>query len=578
MSTSADEVMPRVCQGPDRDEPEPECGAAIAAEELCLSHLGVERRAAYLAALAPGSDVDVRGVTFTPKLLAQLLDSFEDGSGNIQIGNADFAQATFVGKEESYFGDATFNGVANFGGAKFQTRANLSDVRFVGDATFRGATFAGDADFGHVIFDGAVNFSEITVGGNAVFYGSTFNGYANFSGARFVSDNVIFEQTIFNDRAYFGDAAFAGNTFFSCRAEVMTFERVVVDAEVTIQAAAKRIDAAGLRGKGRLTLRLRGATVDLTSVVFAGPVTVQGLQQRIPHVDESMLCDPNTGRPRAAAVASLRDLDVERLVLTDVDLSLCRFSGMHRVDQIRMDGRCVFAFDHYGGRRALAEEHHWRVLENTEKGRARSRLDRITVSILGKLGRPTREWMPAPDGDERAGPARLEVLYRQLRKATEDGKNEPGAASFYYGEMEMRRAATTRSSLKLLLWLYWATSGYGLRAGRSLSCLAVLIATTVLALTLFGFPASGGDVKADGVISGIFGPRPIVVTIHEDKTVRSFSPRVEKSTEIALNAVIFRGADNDLTLPGRYIDIVARLFGPLFLGLTLRGIRNQLKR
>jgi DNA invertase Pin-like site-specific DNA recombinase len=30
-------------------------------------------------------------------------------------------------------------------------------------------------------------------------------------------------------------------------------------------------------------------------------------------------------------------------------------------------------------------------------------------------------------------------IYRALRKAQEDKKNEPGAADFYYGEMEMRR-------------------------------------------------------------------------------------------------------------------------------------------
>jgi hypothetical protein len=32
-------------------------------------------------------------------------------------------------------------------------------------------------------------------------------------------------------------------------------------------------------------------------------------------------------------------------------------------------------------------------------------------------------------------------LYRALRKAREDAKDEPGAANFYYGEMEMRRHA-----------------------------------------------------------------------------------------------------------------------------------------
>ncbi len=34
-------------------------------------------------------------------------------------------------------------------------------------------------------------------------------------------------------------------------------------------------------------------------------------------------------------------------------------------------------------------------------------------------------------------------MYRQLRKAVEGAKNEPGAADFYYGEMEMRRHTST---------------------------------------------------------------------------------------------------------------------------------------
>src|SRR5262249_60260705 len=56
-------------------------------------------------------------------------------------------------------------------------------------------------------------------------------------------------------------------------------------------------------------------------------------------------------------------------------------------------------------------------------------------------------------------PERLAVLYRQLRKAQEDAKNEPGAADFYYGEMEMRRHATTvRIGERILLLLYWLTS------------------------------------------------------------------------------------------------------------------------
>jgi hypothetical protein len=38
-------------------------------------------------------------------------------------------------------------------------------------------------------------------------------------------------------------------------------------------------------------------------------------------------------------------------------------------------------------------------------------------------------------------PGQIAGLYRALRKGREDVKDEPGAADFYYGEMEMRRHA-----------------------------------------------------------------------------------------------------------------------------------------
>jgi hypothetical protein len=86
------------------------------------------------------------------------------------------------------------------------------------------------------------------------------------------------------------------------------------------------------------------------------------------------------------------------------------------------------------------------------------------------------------------------ALYRQVRKSLEDGKNEPDAADFYYGEMEMRRHDTHRPrSERALLAAYWALSGYGLRAARALVWLLGAMAATLLALLLWGLPA--GDPK-----------------------------------------------------------------------------------
>lgn len=52
-------------------------------------------------------------------------------------------------------------------------------------------------------------------------------------------------------------------------------------------------------------------------------------------------------------------------------------------------------------------------------------------------------------------PGRLAAPYRALRKAQEDSKNEPGAADFYYGEMELRRLdPQTPWAERVVLWPY----------------------------------------------------------------------------------------------------------------------------
>ena len=142
----------------------------------------------------------------------------------------------------------------------------------------------------------------------------------------------------------------------------------------------------------------------------------------------------------------------------------------------------------------------------------------------------------------------------------------------------MRRAAATRRPDKTLLWLYWASSGYALRARRALAWLAVVIAATIAALALAGFPTSGTDLNAHGTLTAPTGAQPITVTVHQADPVKALSARAEKATEITLNAVIFRGADTQLTTASRYIDIVARLLGPLLLGLSVLAVRNQVKR
>ncbi|GAA2149016.1 hypothetical protein [Actinomadura napierensis] len=328
------------------------------------------------------------------------------------------------------------------------------------------------------------------------------------------------------------------------------------------EVAGVRVDLSRVRVAGRVGLRLRGARVDLSEGVFSGPITLHGLQTPIEGVDESAIAwgagAGAEGRTPAVRVTSLRETDAERLTLTDVDLSECRFAGMQHLDKLTMDGRCAFAVDPLGKRQVLAEEHYWRHARG---------------------GRRAQRWMAAADGKV-LDPARLEVLYRQLRKALEDGKNEPGAADFYYGEMQMRRARATRWPDRLLLTAYWASSGYALRAGRALGTLLTVMILVTAALALIGFQTPGPAPRARGTLSGPDGrAQPINLTLpRQDTGPTGWSDRVDKATVATLNAVFVRPPATGLTLPGRYIEVVARILGPLLLGLFLLSVRNRVKR
>src|SRR5512135_1429486 len=132
--------------------------------------------------------------------------------------------------------------------------------------------------------------------------------------------------------------------------------------------------------------------------------------------------------PVAARVVSLRQANVAELVLSAVSLEECWFAGAHGLDKLRIDASCALPDSPAGwrrrrpfrftDRRCLAEEAAWRHRHAT--------------------------WSATPDREEAGDPPpAMEIagIYRDLRKGLEDIKNEPGAADFYYGEMEMRRLA-----------------------------------------------------------------------------------------------------------------------------------------
>ncbi|MGW3312040.1 pentapeptide repeat-containing protein [Streptomyces sp. NPDC001073] len=519
-------------------------------------------------------------------------------------GIARFGSATFKG--DSWFGSATFKKTARFGSATFERTARFESATFksgatfgsttFNTATFESATFNGTAWFELATFKSAARFRSATFEGAAIFGSATFNT-ATFESATF-ENTATFESATFENTAWFGSATFGGTTWFGSATfdgdagfESATFENAdqfgpfvcagrvslsgaVFGGPVTLSFAARRLECRRTRWSSTAEIRLRYATVDFAHAVVEYPLTVAAEPdpfvlpngRQLP--EDTFASEPDPG----VRMTSLRGVDAAHLVLADLDLSVCLFAGTVHLDQLRLEGACTFDTEPPGvhwrrwppvrftARRILAEEHHWRA------------------SRPGAV----RGWNVAVVGAGRTGPLQLAPVYRALRKAFEDGKHEPGAADFYYGEMEMRRHADDiPRSERGLLTAYWALSGYSLRASRALAWLGTAMILTIILLMAFGLALGAPKQTATGTVPA--GGGKVTFEIDKDDphnpTGNRFTgERFDKALNVTLNSVVFRTSGQDLTSAGTYIEMTSRLTEPILLGLAVLAVRNRVKR
>ncbi|MDQ1041613.1 uncharacterized protein YjbI with pentapeptide repeats [Streptomyces sp. V3I8] len=511
-------------------------------------------------------------------------------------GDAQFDSVTFEGdawfKSATFEGDAGFESVAVkgdawFGSATFQDDAWFKSATFGGDAWFDSATVRGVAQFKSAAFKGDAWFESATFQDDARFGSATFEGVAHFGWVTFEGD-AEFGLVRFEDIAGFGSAAFKGDAEFGSavfeRADVvgplvcvgdLVLSGAVFGGPVTVLAAAGRVVCRRTRWSATAELRLRYASVDFAGAVFEYPLTIAAEPVPLVRFDGSAVPEQAFASLPGAGIrlVSLRGVDAAHLVVSDVDLSGCLFTGTVHLDQLRIEGRCPFATTperthwrhgrpvRFTRRRTLAEEHHWRAAQPR--------------AVSGWTG-------AGPDGTH-AGPAQLAPVYRALRKALEDQKDEPGAADFYYGETEMRRHDREGTTLaeRGLLHGYWLLSGYGLRASRALGWLAAAMLATVLLLMGFGLAQEDPRQQATGAVPP--GGGRAVFTIDQADPVnptgdRFTGDRFEKALNTTLNSVVFRSSGQDLTTAGTYIEMASRLTEPILLGLAVLAVRNRVKR
>jgi hypothetical protein len=372
-------------------------------------------------------------------------------------------------------------------------------AKFQKSARFDRCAFTTSGDFGGVEFHGHATFEEAIVGESLSFSGAKFAG-ARDLGTFVAHGSVVLDEAVFAER-------------------------------VRVRAMTGLLTCKGAQFRGGAELSTHGA-VDLSEASFDSPSVVAGMTGI--GLEE---LTPDEPGPRLRSVARA---NVDNLVISDFDLTECRFAGAHNLDRLRMEGAVQFATppdaDIWTRRRTVLEEHEWRTHHRFSPG--------WREPAAGGLA-------PAIEAED------IATIYRALRQGREDSKDAPGAADFYYGEMEMRRHAwrqprggepPSAKSEGRLVWLYWLVSGYGLRPSRSFISLAVVVVLLAAGIDLWGFDP---DLNFGRSLLYSWG-----------------------------SAVAFGAAPeyDGLTATGDAIHIALRILGPLLLGLGLLAVRGRVQR
>jgi hypothetical protein len=357
---------------------------------------------------------------------------------------------------------------------------------------------------------------------------------------------------------------------------VLRLDGAYLAQPIQIEAGSRGLNCQRARFPAGVQFRLRGAQVVLDDADLPSPSILEGIaalsdaqlarreQELLEQgfVEHGLVQSVRPLAPKDAVelsarprLLSVQGANVAGLTVSNVDLAECRFAGAHNLDRLRLETKVTFSAAPvrlpWDWRQVIAEERAWRAARSARWA--------------------TPQWWPAwlhePYGTEWPGvlpPGQIAGLYRALRKGREDAKDEPGAADFYYGEMEMRRHAgrptdtstdnptgeVSRGQVeRAILTVYWLVSGYGLRAWRALAWLAVVTAGFAVAFHLAGFTRP---------------PQPV-----------SYWTSLLYAFRATLSLT---DSEVQLTAWGKLLQGLLRLTGPVLLGLTLLAIRARIKR
>jgi len=474
--------------------------------------------------------------------------------------------------------------------------AFFSACNFLGEVSFSGTKFLEEAFFARCIFYDAVNFNEVSFGGKLTLWCATFMETIKFYRSSF--QEVSFENAIANNWD-FSNATFNLGDVGPIVGLKINLKKVVLATRGRFVAAASTIEAPWLTVQHGAHMVIRADSVTLNDSEFSkrsiissyGPEDLNKLRD-LPISDDDS--SEEVGRERVDAelkahqfraevfrainslslrcsITSLERANVAELALSEIDLNDCRFAGAHGLDKIRIGSNCSFLW-----------APSWLNWNRFTPSRMYTRRRLLCEEV---------NWRRAPEAAYSHSPLDVSTIYRDLRKSLEDAKNEPAAADFYYGEMEMRRLSRRKFSAstgkiergtpfieRVLLTAYWALSGYGLRASRALLALVflVLIAANMLTHEQYATLSSPQpQIESVDLSSGV-----VHMTSPPRDIEPSFPIALEYAARQSLSLLQTRSAIPELVTHGlgTWLDFLLRFAGPALLALAILAVRGRTKR
>jgi hypothetical protein len=447
--------------------------------------------------------------------------SFEGGNyhGDLQIRNVE-------AKSDFFFGRVTVHG-----------DVVLTDMTFRGDLLQEQGLYHGDVVIRKVSVEGRAMFDGVTSHGNRTFRDLKFEGPVSFRQGMYTgsiifehvtfADAVTFEEAVFHSKVVFRNVEFAGPVNFRGARfhDELRFEHVTFGAvDFHVQVRWLTLKSVSFANQASMVLDYAEAWIE--DAKFAAPLTLDSMT--------------------SCRVPSLTGTDATNLVLAQVDLSACPLTNVYNLDRIKVES-AAFPMCPTGW------SFGWRWPFAIRRPARRVIPEEAVVRMKTDRPRYSGDWRPLAAelwaGAQRVSASDVARVYRQLRKAREEAKDEPGAADFYYGEMEMRRrAAPSWRAERFVLWLYWLTSGYGLRASRAVACLVALVFVCATLMGKIGF--------ADP---------------------HTWTASLVYIADSATKLIGFSTSEK-LTGWGVTLQILVRLAGPVLLGLAVLSIRGRTKR